>query len=164
MADQAVTPSVAAEVAELLRREAALLDAADLEQWLELYTRDCFYWMPLAEGQADPFDHPSIIFENRHLMEIRRRNLSVGTAPSKDYRIRGVRMIGDIAVAPCAEKPGEFVARSHFIAVIRYREKRCYAGHYEHRVRTEADGLRIVSKRVDLIDSDLPQETIIIYL
>ncbi|WP_414902252.1 aromatic-ring-hydroxylating dioxygenase subunit beta [Sphingomonas flavalba] len=164
MGETTVDPDIAAEAATLLHREAALLDAADLEAWLTLYTQDCFYWMPLVEDQADPFDHPSIIFENRHLMEIRRRNLTVGTAPSKDYTIRGVRMIGDIAVAPCAEAPGEFIATSKFVAVIRWRRKEYHAGHCEHRLRATPDGLRIVSKRVNLIDSDLPMETMITYL
>ena len=35
------------EVYELLAREAHLLDDRDYEGWLELFTEDCLYWMPV---------------------------------------------------------------------------------------------------------------------
>ena len=47
-----------------LADEAALLDRGAFDEWLQLFAPDGTYWVPAAEGQADPFDHVSLFFEN----------------------------------------------------------------------------------------------------
>jgi hypothetical protein len=46
------------------------------------------------------------------------------------------------------------------VAEWRAGEARWFAGRVLHRLRREAGGLRIVLKRVDLIDSEAPQRAI----
>ena len=68
-------PSEAAlrEVEQLLFREARLLDHNRLDEWLDLFTEDATYWVPLERGQKDPQNTSSIIFDDRTLLEIRVR-------------------------------------------------------------------------------------------
>ncbi|MCH1492093.1 MAG: aromatic-ring-hydroxylating dioxygenase subunit beta, partial [Luminiphilus sp.] len=54
--------------------EAAFLDRPDLDSWIALYTDDAYYWVPAAEDQADPINHVSHVYDDRVMMEIRRRN------------------------------------------------------------------------------------------
>jgi 3-phenylpropionate/cinnamic acid dioxygenase small subunit len=46
------------------------------------------------------------------------------------------------------------------VAEWRQGEARWFAARVTHKLRKEADGLRIVLKRVDLIDSEAPQRAI----
>ena len=57
-------------VEEFLYLEASFLDRPDLDAWLELYTEDGTYWMPAQEDQPDPFNHVSIFYDDRVMMEI----------------------------------------------------------------------------------------------
>ena len=63
------------DIEELLYNEASFLDGADLDGWINLYTDDGTYWMPVLPDQQDPINHISLFYDDRVLMEIRRRNL-----------------------------------------------------------------------------------------
>ena len=48
-------------VEQFLYHEARLLDTQQYEAWLELFTDDATYWVPLEREQKDPFETSSII-------------------------------------------------------------------------------------------------------
>lgn len=50
-----------------LFHEARLLDTQQLEAWLELFTEDATYWVPLEREQKDPLETSSIIHDDRTL-------------------------------------------------------------------------------------------------
>ncbi|MGH8519704.1 MAG: aromatic-ring-hydroxylating dioxygenase subunit beta, partial [Panacagrimonas sp.] len=58
-------------VEQFLYHEARLLDTGQLEAWLELFTDDATYWVPLEENQEDPHLTSSIIHDDRTLLELR---------------------------------------------------------------------------------------------
>jgi 3-phenylpropionate/cinnamic acid dioxygenase small subunit len=43
-----------AELIDFVVREARVLDEHRFEDWLDLFTEDGHYWMPLEWGQTDP--------------------------------------------------------------------------------------------------------------
>src|SRR6056297_3166441 len=86
------------EVEEFLYLEASCLDRPDLDAWIELYTDDGTYWMPAVEGQEDPVNHVSLMYDDRVMMEIRRRNFSHPRAASKDYTVRASHLISNIRI------------------------------------------------------------------
>ena len=58
------TPTVALsrqQAEEFLYREARSLDERRFEDWLELFTADGLYWLPMDDG-VDPTLEPSILF------------------------------------------------------------------------------------------------------
>ncbi|HET7199004.1 MAG TPA: aromatic-ring-hydroxylating dioxygenase subunit beta, partial [Burkholderiales bacterium] len=61
----------AGEVRQFLYHEARLLDSGELERWLELFTDDATYWVPLERGQKDPLETSSLIYDDRALLELR---------------------------------------------------------------------------------------------
>ena len=152
------------EIQTLLYDEADCLDRADLDAWLALYTEDATYWMPASLGQPDPLNHVSHIYDDRVMMEIRRRNFVHPRSPSKEHPVRCSHLLGNIRLLDGdAER---CTVRSNFHVVMLYREeKRVYAGTCLHElVRVPGTGLRIRHKRVDLIVCDAAHKSIIIYL
>lgn len=153
------------EAEKLLYEEARLLDQPDLDAWIQLYTEDGTYWMPAIQDQEDPLNHISIIYDDRVLMEIRRRNFVHPKAASKDYPVRQSHIISNIRLETDGSDPDDFTVTSNFHCVTYYREEQTlYAGTYRHHLIRTQDGLRIRHKRVDLINCDGVLGTMIIYL
>lgn len=148
----------------LLYDEADCLDAGDLDSWIELYTDDATYWMPVTPDQPDAINHISLIYDDHVMMEIRRRNFAHPQAASKDHAVRCSHIIGNVRTA--GETPsGDLLVRSNFHALVFYRnEQRSYGGRYEHHVAPTPEGPRIRHKKVTLINCDAPQRTLTIYL
>src|SRR5262249_37387522 len=65
--DRAMSPE------QFLYYEARLLDTQRYEEWLELFTDDATYWVPLEQNQKDPFETSSIVHDDRTLLELRVR-------------------------------------------------------------------------------------------
>ena len=151
-------------IEQFLYREASLLDSPDLDRWIELFTEDGTYWMPAAEGQADPLNHVSHIYDDRVMMEIRRRNFVHPRAASKDWSVRCSHLLGNIQLRGNNDA-GDLVVTSNFHVIMWYREEqRCFAGGCEHHLVHTGDDYRIRHKRVDLINPDAAQKSMIIYL
>lgn len=153
------------DIEELLYEEASLLDKADLDSWMELYTEDGTYWMPVIPDQEDPINHISLFYDDRVMMEVRRRNMKHPRAASKDYPVRSSHIISNIRVTAGDETSGELTVESNFHCLMYYNDKQtAFGGTYTHNLSSTADGLKIKHKRVDLINCDAVHNTIIIYV
>lgn len=153
------------EIEELLYREASFLDRPDLDRWIELYTDDGTYWMPAIEDQEDPLNHISLFYDDRVIMEVRRRNFVHPRAASKDYKVRSSHIISNIRIKELDEKTGNCTVTSNFHCFMYYRDRQTpYAGTYTHELVRDSDGYKIRHKRVDLINCDAELATIIIYI
>ncbi|WP_116366104.1 aromatic-ring-hydroxylating dioxygenase subunit beta [Parahaliea mediterranea] len=151
-------------VETFLYEEAALLDRPDLDNWMKLFTEDGTYWMPAREDQLDALNHVSHMYDDRVMMEIRRRNFVHPRASSKDSPVRSSHLLGNIRHQG-KTKQGDLRITCNFHVVMWYREEqRVYAGTCEHHLVSTADGFRIRHKRVDLINPEAPQKSLIIYL
>ena len=144
------------EVYELLAREAHLLDDRDYEGWLELFTDDCLYWMPvdpLVEGGEMRLN---VFYDDRAKMRDRIGRLSSGSAYTEEPISLTARTFSALQI----EEDGaeQVVVRSNF-QLIAYRsgDQRLLGGRYRHRLARASGGLRISEKRVTLLGSDAPQ-------
>lgn len=152
------------EVTDLLYREADLLDAADLDEWIKLFSDDGTYWMPVTPEQEDPLNHISLFYDDRTIMEIRRRNLKHPRAASKDLPIRSSHIIGNIRIDGSQDED-KMTVRSNFHCVVYSDNKQVlYAGTYKHDLIRIDNQWRIHHKRVDLINCDANLGAILIYL
>ena len=151
-------------IEQFLYDEAGLLDNPDLDRWIELYTEDGTYWMPVVENQADPLNHVSIFYDDRVMMEVRRRNFVHPRAASKDHKVRSSHIIGNVRIQGNNDR-GDLVVTSNFQALVFYRnEQRAFGGRYEHHLVPDGEGYRIRHKKVSLINCEAPQKSLIIYL
>lgn len=152
------------DIEHFLYDEASLLDSPDLDRWVDLYTEDGTYWMPVKPDQADPFNHVSLFYDDRVMMEVRRRNFVHPRAASKDHPVRCSHIIGNIRLHGTNDR-GDLVVTSNFQALVFYRdEQRAFGGRYEHHLVKAGDGYKIRHKKVSLINCDAPQKSLTIYL
>jgi 3-phenylpropionate/cinnamic acid dioxygenase small subunit len=135
--------------------EARLLDERRFRDWMALFADDGTYWVPAEPNQQSPLDQASLFYDDRDLMKTRIDRLDhprihVQTPPSHT-----AHLVGNIVVEEADEAKGEYLVGSTLImAESREDRQRLFAGRQQHRLRREADGFRIVQKRVDLINCD----------
>lgn len=137
-----------------LFEEARLIDEARFESWLGMFVDRCIYWAPISPGGSDPRKEVTLFFDDRRRMEDRIYRFRTGYAWSQIPPSRTTRRITNIEVFD-TEKDDELMVRSNFeINEFRAGERRNLAGWYGHWLRETNDGLRIVVKQINLIDSD----------
>jgi 3-phenylpropionate/cinnamic acid dioxygenase small subunit len=145
-----------------LIHEARLLDEAKYDDWLALFTADATYWVPSEPGQKDPFDTISLIYDDRRLLETRIRRLSSPVIYSQEPRSRTTRMVANVSVEP-ADSTGSTTIRSKFqLLEYRRQQQRIFGGTYWHRLILTDAGIRIASKRVDLVNCDAPLDGLVV--
>ena len=140
-------------IQEFLYHEARLLDTQQLEAWLELFTDDATYWLPLEMGQTDPIETSSIVYDDRTLLELRVKQARHPRAHARLPLARTVHQVGNVLLA--GESNGEIKVQST-LQVIEFRNERqrLYGALVEHRLRRAGDSFRIAHKRVDLVNSE----------
>jgi len=152
------------KIEQFLYDEASQLDNPDLDRWMQLFTEDGTYWMPVVENQPDPINHISIFYDDRVMMEVRRRNFVHPRAASKDHKVRSSHIIGNVRKAGSTDK-GDLIVTSNFQALVFYRnEQRAFAGTYEHHLVESGDSYKIRHKKVMIINCDAPQKSLTIYI
>jgi len=148
------------EVEAFLFHEAWLLDHGRLDEWLELFTGDATYWIPLAPGQTDPHASVSIVYDDRALLEVRVRQFLHPRAHARVPAPRTVHQVGNVRVL--AEDNEQLRVGSTLVLVeYRHERQRTWGAQVEHRLRRTADGLRIAAKRVDLVNSEAELDGIV---
>ena len=137
---------------QFLFHEARLLDEQRYEEWLALFADDATYWVPLEQGQKDPFETSSIIHDDRTLLELRVKQLRHPRAHARQPLARTVHQIGNISIE---DQKGELRVRSSLVVVeFRNEKQRLYGALVEHRLRKKGDTFQIARKRVDLVNSE----------
>lgn len=133
---------------QFLFHEAQLLDTQRFEEWLALFTEDATYWVPLEQGQKDPHETSSLIYDDRTLLELRVKQFRHPRAHARAPLARTVHQVGNVVV-------DDLVVTSTLIVIeFRNEKQRLWAGLVEHRLRRERDSFRIARKRVDLVNSE----------
>lgn len=144
-------------VEQFLCHEARLLDSGELEAWLELFTEDATYWVPLERGQKDPHETSSLIYDDRALLELRVKQARHPRAHARLPLARTVHQIGNIAVVK-EDKDSILVNSTLTLVEWRNEKQRVWGALVEHRLRRAKAGLRIAHKRVDLANSEAELE------
>jgi benzoate/toluate 1,2-dioxygenase beta subunit len=141
------------KVDEFLYHEARLLDEQRLEEWLELFTDDATYWVPLEQNQADPVETSSIIHDDKTLLELRVKQARHPRAHARTPLARTVHQISNVVIED--DKKNEIQVNSTLVLVeFRAEKQRVWGALVEHRLRREGEDFRIAHKRVDLVNSE----------
>lgn len=141
------------EAEAFLLNEARILEEGRFEDWLALFTLDCWYWVPIERNQKSPDDTVSLMYDDRRLLETRVRRLvqqhpHAFTPPSFTSRL-----VGNVTIE---EEGGDSVlVRSKFVMVEYRRDnQRLFAGTCRHRLVRQGGNIRIATKRIDLVNCD----------
>ena len=137
------------EVQDFLCREAELLDERRYEEWLDLFTEDAHYFMPMRRNV--PHDEPEREFtragadvnwfdEGKDTLTRRVKQIRTGVHWAEEPPSRICHMVSNVQVLRVSPSgsvtPSEVTARCRFLV-------------YRNRVETETDIL--VGKREDLL-------------
>jgi 3-phenylpropionate/cinnamic acid dioxygenase small subunit len=131
------------EVEEFLYQEAELLDERRFEEWLDLFTEDARYWMPMRRNV--PADEPEREFtrenadvnwfdEGKDTLTRRVQQIRTGVHWAEQPPSRTCHMVSNVQILE--SRPDELAVKSRFLL-------------YRNRVETETDLL--VGKREDLL-------------
>jgi 3-phenylpropionate/cinnamic acid dioxygenase small subunit len=136
------------EVEEFLYREAELLDERRYEEWLELFTEDVRYWMPMRrnvpadEGEREFTREGADVNwfdEGKDTLTRRVKQILTGIHWAEQPPSRICHMVSNVQIlstSGAGAAPGEAAVKSRFLI-------------YRNRVETETDVL--VGKREDLL-------------
>ena len=144
----------ARRVARFLAHEAYLLDHFAFDQWLDLYTDDATYWVPLEANQADPFDTHSLIYDDKRLMQVRVRQQSHPRAHARLPLTRTVHQVGNVLIRGAADADEIEVNSTLVLFEYRNERQRSFAANVVHRLLPRDGEYKIRLKRVDLINSE----------
>ena len=143
------------DIEQFLYREAYLLDHNQLEEWFALFTTDATYWIPLEANQTDPLGTCSIIYDDHRLLDIRVRQASHTWAHARNPLARTCHQVTNVMLFPSVDGTPELRVCSNLVLVeYRAERQRVFAGMCEHRLRQTDIGLKIASKRIDIINSE----------
>ena len=153
------------EAEDFVYKESGLLDRGYLEEWLDLFTDDGIYWVPIDED-ADPEREPSIIYDDAVQRSKRVYQLLQGSHHVQVPPSRTVHFMSNFEVEPRSE-PNEVRVRCNSIVYelrpgdhqelqVELGKQRALVARCEYLLRNEGGRWAIVMKRVVLIDRDLP--------
>lgn len=152
--EQTMTGSITRSAVEaLLYREARFMDEHRFNDWLELWSEDALYWVPANADNIDPRFHVNLIYDDKARLFERIERLSSGAAWAQDPPSRMRRIIGNLEIEEGL--PSEVIAYSNFILTELRRSKQdAFAGRTIHTLRAENGSLKIVQKKVLLVNND----------
>ena len=137
-----------------VERELQLLDDSAFAKWLELFSAQGIYWVPIHRGQKSPLEHVSIFYDDRERMRTRVERLMHPMIHTQTPPSRTCRMLSAIRV----EAPGDgkhILTAKYFMSEYRPgHPQRHYAGDIEYRLSGPINQLAIDLKKLTLINAD----------
>ncbi|MFI8304998.1 aromatic-ring-hydroxylating dioxygenase subunit beta [Streptomyces sp. NPDC085927] len=146
------------EVEQFLYREARYADENDYDAWEALWTDDALYWVPAGGADTDPVTQVSVIYDNRSRISTRLKQVRTGKryaqAPPSNLR----RLISNIELLCGRRNPDGGtdleVGANFLVYESRARGNELWGGRTTYRLRRVDGELRLVRKKVVLVDND----------
>ena len=146
------------DVEAFLYREARFADENDYDAWEALWTDDALYWVPADGADTDPVTHVSIIYDNRNRIATRMKQVRTGKryAQSPPSSLR--RLISNVELLGGRRDPGggtDLEVGANFLVLeARPRGNEVWGGRTTYRLRRLDGEIRLVFKKVVLVDND----------
>ena len=140
---------------EFVYHEARLIDEKRFDEWYDLYSHDCRYWMPLMRGQPEGAEYTSLFDEDKLLLKIRIERLRNPKSYSQAYP----SWCQHVLQAPRIERRdaglGIAVLRTPFM-YLEYQQdqQQIYAGVAWHHVKRQGERLVIAVKKIELLNCE----------
>lgn len=138
---------------DFVYHEAELLDTGHFDAWLDLFTADGVYWMPLEPGQQERRLVGSLMNEDRVLLATRIERLKGKRTFSQQPASRCHHLLQQPRVLRVDDQGGEVRTAFHYTET-RGDEQTLYAGWTTHHLLLQDGALRMQLKRVDLVNCD----------
>ena len=147
------------EVANLIYREATLLDRREWYDWIDLYTEDAVYWVPSWASEEETTDDPElqlnlIYLRNRGGLEDRVFRIESRDSYASVPLDRTVHLVGNVLVG---DSNGDAIEATANCLVHSYGKKGglTRGSLYDYTLRRVSGELRISRKKIIFIDDRL---------
>jgi 3-phenylpropionate/cinnamic acid dioxygenase small subunit len=155
-----VSPEQHLTAAAVVFREADCLDRWRWQDWLDLFTEDCEYWVPawLSEQRQteDPDTQVSLIYYDlRSRLADRVWRVQSGTSVASDPMPRTCHAITNIQV----DEAGDDAIRLFAAFRVDYHwraQSQAYFGHYQHTLRRDGADWRIARQKISVLNDYIP--------
>ena len=148
---------------DFLFLESRLLDQRDFASWLDLFTEDAIYWLPMHEG-AEAGLEPSVLRDDKKTLAMRIHQLLHKPHYAQRPPSRTLHAVSNVIVAPTEVAEESLVRCNLMLTEMRegdYQQlglgnQRLFAGHCEYRICQRDGRTMIRMKKVVLINRDTP--------
>ena len=148
-----------ARAASLLNLEAALLDGRRWQDWLDLYTEDCLFWVPAWVSDetwtTDPRRQVSLIWADRRNLAARIFRVEGGDSYASMPLPLTVHLVTGIDVTSSAGDIAEVRANWLVHSFLRTSGAILRAGKYEYGLRQIGADLKIAKKKIFVHDDPI---------
>ena len=162
---QSVSPALQQEIEQFLYWEARLLDTGRYHDWLDLFTEDAHYWMPIREtiqGRAEGYYGEeelavSHMNDDKEFLTARVKRLDTGLAHAETPASRTRHLITNVEIED--DGTGELNVFSNFQVFQARRDRSDYQffGAREDRLRRVSGSWKIARRKVVLDHTVLPR-------
>ena len=156
-------------VQDFLVAEARLLDHRRFDEWLELWTDDASYYVPVRVSKKKPApdvnDDIGLFDDNKLSLTLRVRRLGTDVAWAEDPPSFTRRFVSNFEIQP--EEGGEVRVRDYLLM---YRSRGdggthdLISGEREHVLRVEDDSFRLAHRRVVLDQASIGTKNLGVFL
>ena len=149
----AVTPVVDTQrsVEQFLYAQTEILDTKQWQSFIDLFTDDGVYWVPITQEQTEWEGSPSIFAEDKLMMEVRMRRVLHPQAWSQSPMWATSHQVSNVVIEK--ESATEVQVRSRFhLMELRRDTVRHFGGTYRHTLVKTGDDFRVKLQRVDMFN------------
>lgn len=147
------------EVEAFLFLEARLQDTHQYDAWEQLWAEDAIYWVPANGLDGDPDQVMSVIYDNRSRIGIRIAQLKTGRRHTQEPRSNLARIVSNVEVI--SVDGDELTVHSNSLVFEDcLRGDTIWACRNEYCLRRAEGGLKMVKKKVGLVNNHKPINTL----
>lgn len=143
------------DLIDFVYEEARMLDDGRFDEWLDLWTPEGYYWMPLDYNQQDPKLVTSLLHEDFFMMKLRVERFKGERTFSQKPKTRCHHVLNRPFIDKADHEKGEFETTTAFHYVeTRLEDQTLLAANARHELVMVNGKLKIRLKRVDLLNCD----------
>lgn len=147
-------------VEQFLFKQSEILDTRQWQSFIDLFTDDGVYWVPITAEQTEWEGSPSIFAEDKLMMEVRMRRVLHPNAWSQSPMWATNHLVGNVVIEK--ETATEVQVRSRFhLMELRRDTVRHFGGTYRHTLVKSGSGYKIKLQRVDMFNSQAPYDYVL---
>jgi len=147
-------------VEQFLYQQSEILDTRQWQSFIDLFTPDGVYWVPITQDQTEWEGSPSIFAEDKLMMEVRMRRVLHPQAWSQAPMWATNHQVSNVVIEK--ETATEVQVRSRFhLMELRRDTVRHFGGTYKHTLVKSGGGYKIKLQRVDMFNSQAPYEYVL---
>jgi 3-phenylpropionate/cinnamic acid dioxygenase small subunit len=149
------TTTTERELIDFVVREARLLDDKRYDEWLDLWSDDGIYWVPLSPEQSDGLQHNSHLYEDKLLRALRVERLRSPRVHAQQPPSRAQHLLQTPTLEPSDPGAQCHVLRTAFhYAEAQGDEMIFLVGTVVHHLAVQDGRLVMTLKRVDLLNAE----------